>query len=669
MENEENYLGKEKIGKLIRKFSIPCIISLLVNSLYNIVDQIFIGWGVGYLGNGATNVVFPLTMICLAFALMFGDGSSAYLSLKLGEKKKEEAGKGVANGIILSIIVSILFCVITLTFLPQILNLFGCTDLLRDFALPYGYIIAIGLPFMMIGTTLNSIIRADGNPKYAMISMVLGAILNVILDPIFIFVFKMGVEGAAIATVISQFLTFLINIVYIKKFKSVHLTKSAFKLKASVAKKVSTLGISSFITQMSIVLVMAVENNLLGKYGSSSKFGSEIPITVLGIVMKISQILNSIIIGIAAGAQPILGYNYGAGKYDRVKQTLKMVLGLSLVISSIAFVLFQTIPDRLISIFGSGDENYMEFACLSFRIYLMLCICNGIQLPAGIFFQAIGKSVKSAVLSLSRQIVLLIPAMFILGSIFGITGILYAGPFADGLAFIIAAILLTLEVIHLGKSNLLNHSSIDSNNTTTPLHQPIVITLSREYGSGGRYIGKLLAEKLGITLYDKEFITKLANETGLSEEFIEENEQKRTSLSNLNNGYYFGLSNEDELFLKEAELIKELANKESCIIVGRCADCILKDRKDVIKIFVYSQLQDKIKRVTEIYGLDKEKAEKEIKKIDKLRANHYKHYTDTDWKEYTNYDICINSDTFGVETSADILFNTIKETIHQKNLV
>lgn len=669
MENEENNLGKEKIGKLIRKFSIPCIISLLVNSLYNIVDQIFIGWGVGYLGNGATNVVFPLTMICLAFALMFGDGSSAYLSLKLGEKKKEEACKGVAHGIILSIITSILFCVTTLTFLPQILNLFGCTDLLRDFALPYGFIIAIGLPFMMIGTTLNSIIRADGNPKYAMISMVLGAILNIILDPIFIFVFKMGVEGAAIATVISQFLTFLINIVYIKKFKSVHLTKSAFKLKASVARKVSTLGISSFITQMSVVLVIAVENNLLGKYGSTSKFGSEIPITVLGIVMKISQILNSIIIGIAAGAQPILGYNYGAGKYDRVKQTLKIVLGLSLVISFIAFVLFQTIPDKLISIFGSGDANYMEFACLSFRIYLMLCICNGIQLPAGIFFQAIGKSVKSAVLSLSRQIVLLIPAMFILGSIFGITGILYAGPFADGLAFIIAAILLTLEVIHLGKCNLLNHSSIDSNNTTSPLHQPIVITLSREYGSGGRYVGKLLAEKLGITLYDKEFITKLASETGLSEEFIEENEQKRTSLSNLNNGYYFGLSNEDELFLKEAELIKELASKESCIIIGRCADCILKNRKDVIKIFVYSKLQDKIKRVTEIYGLDKEKAEKEIKKIDKLRANHYKHYTDTDWKEYTNYDICINSDTFGVEASADILFNTIKENINQTTLV
>ncbi len=272
METEENILGKEKIGKLIRKFSIPCIISLLVNSLYNIVDQIFIGWGVGYLGNGATNVVFPLTMVCLAFALMFGDGSSAYLSLKLGEKKNKEAAKGVANGIVVSIIISLLLCLISLVFLPQLLNLFGCTDVLRDYALNYGYIIAIGIPFVMIGTTLNSIIRADGNPKYAMMSMVSGAVLNIILDPIFIFVFKMGVQGAAIATIISQFVTFLINIIYTRKFKSITINKSDLKLEMKVVKRVSMLGISSFITQMSFVLVASFMNNFLAKYGASSKF-------------------------------------------------------------------------------------------------------------------------------------------------------------------------------------------------------------------------------------------------------------------------------------------------------------------------------------------------------------------------------------------------------------
>ena len=505
MKKEENILGYEKIGKLIRKFSIPCIISLLVNSLYNIVDQIFIGWGVGYLGNGATNIVFPITMVCLAFALMLGDGTSAYLSLKLGEQKKEDAKKGVANGVLLSIIISVIFFAVALIFLPQLLNVFGCTNALREYALGYGYVIVLGLPFMMIGTTLNSVIRADGSPKYSMTSMIAGAILNVILDPIFIFVFNMGVQGAAIATVISQLLTFVMNVMYIRKFKSIKLQKEDFKLQFSIAKKVMLLGISSFITQMSFVVVMAVENNLLAKYGAYSEFGAEIPITVLGIVMKVSQILNSIIVGIVAGAQPIFGYNYGAGKFDRVKQALKTVLGLSLIVSTIAFLLFQLIPDKLIAIFGSGDDKYIEFACLAFRTYLMLVICNGIQIPSGIFFQAIGKSTRSAILSISRQILFLIPAFFILGKLFGISGILYAGPIADGLAFILAVILLVKEVRGLKITNIKKQEAEETTMSNSILPNKIIITLSREYGSGGRYIGKLIAEKLGIKLYDKQF--------------------------------------------------------------------------------------------------------------------------------------------------------------------
>ena len=666
MEKEENILGSEKIIKLIRKFSIPCIISLVVNSLYNIVDQIFIGWGVGYLGNGATNVVFPLNMIALAFALMFGDGASAYLSLKLGEKKKEEASKGVANGIVISVIISLILCIISLVFLPQILKVFGCTDALRQYALQYGYVIVVGLPFMMIGTTLNSIIRADGSPKYSMTTMVLGAILNIILDPIFIFVLKMGVEGAAIATVISQILTFALNVCYIKKFKSIEINKESFKLKQNVVRKVTTLGISSFITQMSIVFVMAVENNLLGKYGADSKFGSEIPITVLGIVMKISQILNSIIIGIAAGTQPIIGYNYGAEKYDRVKQTIKTVLGLSVIISIIAFILFQTIPDKLISIFGSGDSNYMEFACLAFRTYLMLCICNGIQIPAGIVFQAIGKSFKSAVISLSRQILFLIPAMFTFGRLLGIKGVLYAGPFADGLAFLISASLLVAEIKHFGKNKNKDITLSNNEKAKETLKDKITITISREYGSGGRYIGQLVADKLGIKLYDKEFVEKLAIETGLTEEYIENNEQKRNALDALNSGYYFGMNNSDELFIKESELIKEIANKESCVIIGRCADFILKDNSNVIKVFVYSNMEDEVKRATKFYGLDEKNAKKEIKRINKLRASHYKYYTEKEWKDNSNYDICINSDVLGVEKSAELICNLIEEKINTK---
>ena len=663
MEQGENILGKEKIGKLIRKFSIPCIISMLVNSLYNIVDQIFIGQDVGYLGNGATNVVFPLVMIGLAFSLMIGDGASAYLSLKLGEKKKKEAEQGVGNAILLCAIVSVVFCAITLVFLPQFLNLFGCTDNLKDYAMTYGRIIAIGLPFSIIGTTLNSIIRADGSPKYSMMSMVSGAVLNTILDAIFIFGLHKGVEGAAIATVISQIFTFILNVAYIKKFKSIKLTKESFKLKGSVCRKVSLLGVSSFITQMSFVFVMTAENNLLGKYGAESEYGSEIPITVLGIVMKISQILNSIIIGIAAGSQPILGYNYGAKKYDRVKQTLKIVLASSVVISTIAFILFQTIPDKLILIFGSGDENYIKFACLAFRTYLLLCIVNGVQIPSGIFFQAIGQSIKSAILSLSRQIVILIPAMFILSHMFGIIGVLYAGPVADALAFVLASIFLFREVKALKTTEKVTEPKEISEAKNNVLDKQVIITISREYGSGGRYIGKLVADKLGIKLYDKEFVVKLAEETGLAEEYIESNEQKRDALSILNNGYYAGFNNSDDLFIKESKLIKEVAEKESCVIVGRCADFILKDNENVISIFVASSMDDKIKRAVEFYNLDKVKAEKEINRINKLRANHYKYYTEKEWKDPSNYDICINSDSIGVENAANLICEIVK--VHQ----
>ncbi|MEE0769438.1 MAG: MATE family efflux transporter [Clostridia bacterium] len=671
MEKEENILGYEKIGKLIKKFSIPCIISLLVNSLYNIVDQIFIGWGVGYIGNGATNVVFPITMLCLAFALMFGDGSSAYLSLKLGEKNKKEASKGVLNGILISVIVAVLLCAIIIGFLPQILNLFGCTEALRNDAMGYGFFVALGLPFMMIGTTLNSIIRADGSPKYSMASMVTGAILNIILDPIFIFVFKMGVEGAAIATTISQFVTFAMNVAYLRRLKTIKISKKDIRLKPSVVLKVSMLGISSFITQMSIVLVIAFENNLLGKYGAESEFGSEIPITVLGIVMKISQILNSIIIGIAVGAQPILGYNYGAQNYDRVRKALKYVLGLSLIVSTIAFLLFQLIPDKLILIFGSGNELYIEFACYAFRTYLMLCICNGIQIPAGIFFQAIGKGVKSAVISLSRQILFLIPAMVIFGATFGIHGILYAGPLADGLAFVVASVLLILQVRKLKNVENSNKPLITNPlEITQPSSSNIVITLTREYGSGGRYIGKLVAQKLGIKLYDKEFIIEVAEKTGLSEQYIKENEQKRNALDILNNGYYSDLSNSDELFVKESQLIKEVSDREPCIIVGRCADQILKDNKNVLKVFIYSDMKNKIDRAVKYYGMDKKKAEKEIIRIDKLRENHYKYYTDKKWKDFSNYDICINSDKVGVEKAADLIVEMAKdlESISSQNV-
>lgn len=651
-------LGNEKISKLLKAFSIPCIISLVVNALYNMVDQIFIGWGVGYLGNGATNVVFPITVICLAFALMFGDGTSAYLSLKLGEKKKEEAEKGVWSGIFSSIIISILFCIFVLIFLPTLINLFGSTEKLQNYALDYGYVIAFGIPFMMIGTTFNSIIRADGSPKYAMASMVIGAILNVILDPIAIFVLDMGVKGAALATIISQFVTFIMNITYLFKFKSIEMNKKTVTFSVDSAKRVSLLGISSFITQMSIVIIIAVQNNLLSKYGATSKFGSEIPITVLGIVMKINQILSSIVIGIAAGSQPIVGFNYGARNYDRVKQTLKIVLTLSLSISVIAFLLFQTIPEQLIGIFGSGDALYNEFACLTFRIFLMLTIFNGIQIASGIFFQAIGKSGKAALLSLSRQILIFIPAAFILTKLFGVMGVLYAGPVSDGLAFIISGTLLFFEVRKLnGKKEETRKEQIIGMGKQGP-----IITINREYGSGGRYVGELLASKLKVHLYDKNLIEIVSSESGLSATYIENQEQNRAGnlLSELNRSYFQNISNDDALFLAESNAIKEISKKGSCVIVGRCADYILKEEKNVFRIFLYSDLENKINRVTKYYGISKNPA-KEIEKVNKARERHYEHYTDMKWKDASHYELCLNVDLLGVEKTADLIVKVLKE--------
>ena len=664
-------LGKEKISKLLLSFSVPCIISLIVNALYNIVDQIFIGWGVGYLGNGATNVVFPITVICLAFALMFGDGSSAYLSLKLGENKKEEAKKGVCNGILACAIISIILCAIILIFLPQLLNIFGCTDSLRQYALDYGFVIALGIPFMMIGTTLNSIIRADGSPKYSMVSMVIGAIINIILDPIAIFTFNMGVKGAAIATIVSQIVSFIVNIMYIKRFKSIKVDKKSFKFEFLRAKTVAMLGVSSFITQMAIVIVICVQNKLFKKYGVNSKFGADIPITVLGIVMKINQILSSIIIGIAAGSQPIVGFNYGARKYKRVKGTIKIVLISSLCVSCIAFILFQTIPEKLISIFGSGDELYNEFACLAFRVFLMLTLFNGIQIASGIFFQAIGKPAKSALLTLSRQILFFTSAAIILSNIFGVMGVLYAGPVSDGLAFLVSATLLIFERRSLNKKEKEEVSNTENNvteNISTNTNKNIIITIAREYGSGGRYVGKLLSEKLGIKLYDKSLISLVSDESGLSAEYIEENEQTINGklLANFNSQYYNNLSNDDNLFIAESNAIKEIASKGSCIIVGRCADYILKNNDNVFSVFLYNSDESKVNRAVKYYGLNEKNALKEIQKINKSRENHYKYYTNKNWKDMSNYSLAINVDTFGVEKTADIIKESIKSLDNKK---
>lgn len=444
----------EPIGRLIVKFAVPSVIALLVNSLYNIVDQIFIGWGVGYLGNGATNIVFPITIIALALSMMIGNGGAAYLSLKMGEGEVETAKKGVGNAVTLVTIVSILLAVIFLVWIDPILTLFGATDVLRPFALEYGFIIGAGLPFMMISAAINSMIRADGSPKYAMLSMVIGAIINVILDPVFIFVFQMGVKGAAIATIIGQVASFVVSVLYMPHFKSVQLNKSSFAPCAKVSVNIVIFGLSSFITQFAITIVMALTNNLLAKYGAQSVYGAEIPLTATGIVMKVNQIMIAILLGIATGTQPIIGYNYGAKSYHRVKKALEISLIASEIVSVAAFLIFQFAPMSVVSLFGSEEGLYNEFAVKAFRIFLMLCLLTGFQTIAAVYLQAVGKPVKSAILSLARQIIFFVPTALILPIFLGVEGVLWTGPVADGLAFLLSLAFLLYERNHLKRGHL-----------------------------------------------------------------------------------------------------------------------------------------------------------------------------------------------------------------------
>lgn len=444
----------EPIGRLIVKFAVPSVIVLLVNSLYNIVDQIFIGWGVGYLGNGATNIVFPITIIALALSMMIGNGGAAYLSLKMGEGEVETAKKGVGNAVTLVTIVSILLAVIFLVWIDPILTLFGATDVLRPFALEYGFIIGAGLPFMMISAAINSMIRADGSPKYAMLSMVIGAIINVILDPVFIFVFQMGVKGAVIATIIGQVASFVVSVLYMPHFKSVQLHKSSFAPCAKVSVNIVIFGLSSFITQFAITIVMALTNNLLAKYGAQSVYGAEIPLTATGIVMKVNQIMIAILLGIATGTQPIIGYNYGAKSYHRVKKVLEISLIASEIVSVAALLTFQFAPMSVVSLFGSEEGLYNEFAVKAFRIFLMLCPLTGFQTIAAVYLQAVGKPVKSAILSLARQIIFFVPTALILPIFLGVEGVLWTGPVADGLAFLLSLAFLLYERNHLKRGHL-----------------------------------------------------------------------------------------------------------------------------------------------------------------------------------------------------------------------
>ncbi len=379
-----NPLGTERVGKLMVRYAVPSIIAIVVNSLYNMVDQIFIGQGVGYLGNAATNIVLPLMTFLAAVGMLIGDGAASYMSLSLGKGQTEDAASGVGSAVTLTVGASVALLILFELFLEPLCHLFGATEGNLPYALEYGGIVILGFPAAMIDAAFGSIIRADGRPKVSMAGLLIGCIANIILDPVFIFIFHWGVKGAALATIIGQFLNAVYFIFCLLRFKTIQLRKAHLVPNWRILKRVLMLGISSFITQVASVFVMAVMNNSLVKYGAMSKYGADIPLAALGITMKVSQLITGVALGIATGIQPIFGFNYGSGQYDRVKKTYWLALGSCTMILAAAFLVFQFCPQYIINIFGQESELYMEFAVKCFRIFLLACFLIGVNAVTGI---------------------------------------------------------------------------------------------------------------------------------------------------------------------------------------------------------------------------------------------------------------------------------------------
>lgn len=469
-QKSNTFLETEPIGALMKKYAVPCIISLLVAALYNIVDQIFIANAsyLGSYGNAANTVVYPLTVVALAFAVMIGDGCCAFVSISLGADKKEDAHKSIGSAVVLCIIVSLILTAVYLIFQEQILTLFGghVNDETFYHAKEYFFWITVGVPFYMFGQAMNPIIRSDGSPKFAMAATLAGAVTNIILDPIFIFIFKWGMMGAAVATVLGQVLTAMLSIWYLCHMKAIRLEWKSFGVHGRLAKKYLPLGICSFLSQISLVAAMAAIQNMTLKYGATDPiFGqteyAQIPMAVLGIVMKFFQIVISISVGMAAGCIPIVGYNVGAGRKDRAAGLLTRLIISEAVVGAVALLIVELFPRQLIGIFGAANEStyYTDFAVKCFRTYLCMMILATVNKAAFIYLQSLGKAFLSTMLSMVREIVFGVGFSLLLPAFFGLDGVLYSMPVSDILTFLITIAVLIYTYRELRTDTPKNHSA------------------------------------------------------------------------------------------------------------------------------------------------------------------------------------------------------------------
>ncbi len=654
--NQSNYLGKEKLSKLLAKFAIPCILSLIISCLYNIVDQIFVGNMVGTAGNAATGIIFPITVVGWGASLFFGDGAAAFLSMALGKGETKKIPASVGNAVLMSFVSGIIIIAVAYIGGDGLLTVLGAKDAeTLQLASDYGKIIYAMMPLALVQNCLASIIRADGSPKVAMAAMFTGAIINIIGDPILISF--MGISGAAAATILGQFVSFIMCASYLFRSKNFKVNAKSFVPQGKLLGSIMALGTSSFLTQVSIVVITIVNNILLVEYGAMSPYGTVIPLSAFVVIMKLFQIILNIAIGIAAGAQPIVGYNFGAKLNSRVRELLKLILKYTAIVCIAATVFIEAFPSLFIKMFGSDSELYMEFATSCLRIYLSLILFTCLQKVSAIFLQSIGKAHLAAPLSLLRD-VLLIVASLIVPIRFGVTGIFWAAPIADVIAFVITLFVM----LHVYKSLKTEDGKQDESGEAQTIKESVpglIITIAREHGSAGKQIGKLVAERLGIPFYYKEMTALAAQESGLDKEFISDiNVNAPAALHSL----YLSTEVVQQAVVAQDKVIRKIADQGSCVIVGRAADYVLRNYSDVINIFIYAPEDYRIGKVMEVYGDSKEEAKKNIRRSDEARSAYYKNISGMTWGDRHNYKLLIDS-SIGTEASADAICRYVQNGV------
>ncbi len=650
MENS-NYLGTEKVGKLLQRFAIPCICSLIISCLYNIVDQIFVGNGVGYLGNAATGVIFPITVVGWGLSLFFGDGAAAALSVSLGRGETKDIHRSVGGAVLGSFLSGVVVIAIAYLWGDGLLRLIGATDANIRMAHDYGMIIFAMMPLAMAQNTLASIIRADGSPKYAMIAMLTGAVINIIGDPVAIFALDMGIKGAAWATILGQFVSFLICAAYLRRPKTFRMSAGSFRPDMALLKPVMALGTSSLLTQLSIVVITVVNNILLVKYGARSPYGADIPLAAFVVIMKLFQIVLNIAIGIAAGAQPIVGYNYGAKNYGRVRELLKLMIKWTAIVGLVCIVLFEAVPGLFIRMFGSADDPvYFDFAVLCLRIYLSLILVTCVQKVCAIFLQSIGKARAAAPLSVLRDALLIVFSLLIPVAM-GVTGIFWAAPIADVLAILATAAVMVRVWRELGHGTKAEETAV----AIRPSRQGAIITIAREHGSAGKRIGQLAAKRLDIPCYYKELVAVAAQESGLAQEFISGiNSDENAIMREL----YLTADPVKRAVEAQEKAIRRIADAGSCVIIGRSADYVLRNYPNVVRIFIYAPESYREKKVMEMYGDSPEAAKKSIARSDAARGSYYKSVSGKVWGDPHGYELCIDA-SVGEEAAADLICSYI----------